>query len=316
MIRKGIISKMLFSGAALLVLASCSESYPGIDYDKTQGNKGIENQEGGDKENVPVMVFVNEQNIFAVKTRGVGPFEPADRYNEERLSNSTFYVYAFRDGNYDKGPEELRRPTDYTYSRWNAPNVSGHAIDYDNMHCLLDGQNYSEGWPMALHPHGSGRFEYKGDLETPYYSRTYPGVPYNFFAYYWDDITPKAVHRTADGISYDIEIDGSQDLMCGYAPNLKEEIDKGFDSRYYDIWNSLTSDEKRAILNAGGYCAQAANHGIHPSVDIKHCLTQLTFTAYPGNESSSRVTIEGVTVKSKYKGTFTVAATEIGRAHV
>ena len=228
MIRKGIISKMLFSGAVVLALSSCSESYPGLEYDKTQGNKGIENQEGSNGV-TPVMVFVNEQNIFSVKTRGVGAFEPDDRNNENRLANSTFYVYAFRNNNYQSGPDELKQPTDFTWYNYATDNIGRRGQkDEKNVNCLLDGTDYNYGMETTLHPHGSGKLEYKLEdgQEAPKYYSAYGDIPYNFFAYYLDDAKVLSANRSADKISYDIEIDGTQDLMCGYAPDFYELMTK------------------------------------------------------------------------------------------
>jgi len=310
MIRKRIISKMLFAGAALAVLESCSESYPGIDYDKTQGKTGIENQdEWTDK--TPILVFVNEQNIFTVKTRGLGAFENNDTVNPIRLANSTFYVYAFRDGYSTSGHEELQEQTDFRRSRYNDPNISGYAIDYENRHCLLDGINYDEGCSMKLHANGSGRLDYvEYEDNTPTYG-DYGDVPYNFFAYYMDDAKINRTNRKEKGISYEVEIDGTQDLMCGYAPNLTEELKKGASSPYWGVWKTLKEEEQNQILNIGGYSLQSAHRGIHPMVNFKHQLARLTFTAYPGDETASNVILRKVEVESRYKGTFTVASRDL-----
>lgn len=307
---------MLFSGVVFAMLASCSESFPGIDYDKTQGKTGIENQDEWTSQ-TPIMVFVNDQDIFTIKTRGLGAFENNDTVNPIRLANSTFYVYAFRDTTYESGPEELRGQPDLRSWRYANNGPASFGPDVDNMNCLLDGPDYNNGLPLYLHAQGSGELrttrEGVAEETTYYYSSIYPQVPFNFFAYYLDDIVPTSTHRTADRIDCDIEIDGSQDLMCGYAPDLVEEIMNGKKS---GIWANLNDDERRTILNVGGYCTFAAHRGIHPMVNLKHQLARLTFTAFPGDETASRIQIRGVEVESRYKGSFTVASRNLNEVGI
>lgn len=307
---------LLATSMALSFLSSCSESYPGLEYDQTEGKSTIENQDSW-SEKTPIKVFVNEQEIFIVRangTRGTGAFENNDIANITRLNHSTFYALAFRDGQYTQsGIEELKNPTDF---RWWAHEKSNGPSSYKdymvNNNCLLDGPDYHYGLPMYLIPDGAGLLHTSRSVSQEedeyYYSPVNQQVPYNFFAYYLDDIRPAKINRTNESFSYEVEIDGSQDVMCGAAPNLIDEIRKG---NLGSKWESLSADEKRTLENIGGYCTFAANRGIHPEVKMKHLLTRMTFELYPADESASDITITAIAVESRYKGTLVVAARTI-----
>ena len=307
MIRDKIIKGVILGVTAILAV-SCSESYPGMDYDQTDGKDGIHNEDTW-TEQTPIMVFVNEQNIFTVRTRGVGPFETNDTANDQRLRNSTFYVCAYRSGTYSSGLDEMKQPTDFRWYRYATNGPSGFGPDVAGVNCLLDGRDYNYGLPMYLYPNSSGELkttrEGEAEAETYYYSGSYQQVPYNFSAYYLDDVEIRSVNRSEERFSYEIAIDGSQDLMSGYAPELTRSY---LESKESGVWRSLNEDEQRTILNVGGYCTFAAHRGIHPMINFKHLLTRLTFEAYPGDETAGNVFIDSITVESKYSGTFTVAA--------
>jgi hypothetical protein len=304
------VVKTLLVAMAVACLGACSESYPGLDYDHTQGHDGIANQDSW-SEKTPIMVFVNEQDIFTVKTRGLGAFETNDTAKATRLSNSTFYVFAFRKGHYTQSAiPALKNPTDYKWY-YNAKNGPAGYYDTEQATCLLDGTDYNKGLPLYLRPQGGGLLHTakEGDEEPEFfYSSVYQEVPYNFFSYYLDDIEPSQVIRDENGISLKVEIDGTQDVMCGGAPDLLEEIRNG---KKNNVWKSLSDNEKHTIENIDGYCAFAAHRGLHPMINMTHQLTQLKFEAYPGDESSNNITITGITVESKYKGSLIVAANDV-----
>lgn len=319
------VVKSLLVAMTIVCLGACSESYPGLDFDHTQGHDGITNQDSW-SEKTPIMVFVNEQDIFTVKTRGLGAFDNNDTLNPIKLYNSTFQVFAFRDGYYTENSiDVLKEPTDFRYytdsCKYDIPAGFGNFLDKDNATCLLDGRYYNQGLNLYLRAEGKGLLHTskEGDEEPEFfYSSVHQKVPFNFFAYYLDDavIDNSISSRTKDGIAYRIELDGTQDLMCGGSKSLSKAIaqaesndEKDRDpSNIRGVWQTLNKEDKDIIRNIGGYCTYAAHRNIHPAIEMKHLLTQLTFHAYPGDETSNRIRITGVGVKSRYKGTLTVAA--------
>ena len=304
------VVKSLLVVMTIALLGACSESYPGLEFDHTQGHNGITNQDSW-SEKTPIMVFVNEQDLFTVKTRGLGAFETNDTAKATRLQNSTFHVFAFRDGQYTQSNiPALNSPTNFKWY-FNATNGPAGYYDTDQATCLLDGPDFYQGLPLYLRPQGKGQLHTTkaGDEEPEfYYSSVHQQVPYNFFSYYIDDIVPSQVIRDETGIHFKMEIDGSQDVMCGAAPNLLDEIKKGNKD---NVWNTLNDDEKHTIENIGGYCAFTAHRDIHPMINMTHQLTQLKFEAYPGDASSNNIIITGITIESRYKGTLTVASRDI-----
>ena len=329
------VVKTLMVAMTASIFGACSESYPGSEeYDHTQGLPGIKNEDTW-SEQIPVMLFVNEQNVFAVKTRGAGAIEGSDTNNVKRMEQAIFHVFAFRDGLhgvFENHPNALLNSQPnlqyYVNAKDNVPSNLLSLIDTtNNVNCLLDGKDYKFGLPTMLkggqlYPR---RF-YKGEtLDTTfYYSWVNQEVPYNFFAFHIDDIDPTngvTEIRQADKIVYKFQIDGSQDVLYGVSDDLRNEIEKeepervGKDDTYanylnkvHEAWKRLSKAEKEKIYDIGGYCTFTAHRNIHPVIDMEHALTRLKFKAYAADPKAKDVTVTRVQVKSMYKATLTAAA--------
>lgn len=122
-----------------------------------------------------------------------------------------------------------------------------------------------------------------------------------FFAYYVDDAavgTDDAGSPKIEGLddakptraTLKFHVDGSQDLMCGYASG-----------QYND-----------KILTY--FSARSARAGVIPALNMEHLLTRFQFKVVAGDnevygtEKSSPVTVTAIKVRSKSKGTMLVAA--------
>lgn len=325
MTQRNVVKSLLVVMTAVF-LGACSESYPGLEFDHTQGHNGIGNQESWseDEKKIPIMVFTSEQDVFNVKTtRGIGAFE--NEPDSARLRNSKIHVFAFRSQHYTSGDTpELLVPADFRYYTEvvkNGINVSSNYFDENKVNCMLDGTNYNYGLEYYLRP-GPTKLLHTSPISDAedsiyYYGTVHQNVPFNFFAYYLDNAKVlNSNPRGKDGVSYELELDGTQDIMCGVSKDLKKEIEQALStdpikrdsSSIKDIWSLLNETDKNRITNLNGYCATTAHVGIHPMVQMKHELAQLRFTAYPGDTTSNRVRITGIRVKSKYKGRLTVAS--------
>lgn len=320
--------------AALAALSSCNDSYPGLNYD--YGGDKITNNETYDK--TPIMVFVNKQNFFSVSAtrsgvpgRGTGPFTE-ENIGTDKYTNARFYIYAFRKETYRTNLDPgLTKEPDLTYTRLS----TGGPEDEYALNCLVDGKEYGYGMPAKLTDDRVGSFDllYKKDTEGGepedtvagsgdydsdeqlYYSYKYQNVGYNFFTYYIDNLKGEensrdyiVPNRTADAVSYNITIDGTQDIMCGSAPDLTASMFGEGESKPYNF--NLTKEERDVIIGqgGGGYSTFAAHRGVYPIVDMKHQLAMLNFKAYPGDERCKDITITAIKVKAPKKGTLTVAA--------
>ncbi len=314
--------------SAVVLLMSCHQAYPDLEY-TGETNPGITNREAYDE--TPIMVFVNEQDFFSVTAtraagynpndvppgRGSGEFSPSNRM---KFANSKFYIFAFRDGTSRDAQGPLSAPVDLRYTlgtgSWN---------DFDNANCLVDDdKNYWKGVTAVLNSDDGGQLKMVDILTSQnasgvtvtdtvpkelYYSSRYQDVGYNFFAYFIDKEEERAsgqFHREQDSIWYDFEIDGTQDIMCGAAPKLTPQVflDKCGD-------RNISREDRDRILNiGGGYSTFAAHRDVHPEVKMTHALTQLRFTAYPGDANCNDITITGISIQSPYKGRLVVAASD------
>lgn len=298
----GTKAGMVAAFMATLLAVSCTDSYPTLIHN--DGSQ-IGNDETYDR--TPIMMFVNEQNYFSITaTRGTGVF---DEEHDSKYAAAVIHVFAFRDGFDQQGllssPADLRRTMfDETHS----------FFDSGQADCLLDGPDYNVGMPTRFSADRTGALEPQTERGL-YYSATYQDVGYNFFAYHIDDFAPTSAntHRDAERIWYDIEIDGSQDILSGYAPKLTREV---LDEKIGASGLGISEDDQNRILNIGNYSTFAAHRGVNPVMDLRHRLARMKFEAYPGDESADNITITGITVESRYRGEFTVASRstdDIGR---
>ena len=88
-----------------------------------------------------------------------------------------------------------------------------------------------------------------------------------------------------DAYSIQFDLDGSQDLMAGYAP----------------------IPETGYAADDNGFSARSARQSTVPQISMKHLLSRLTFEVVKGGDNFDRVTLQGIEVVSKDKGTMIVA---------
>ena len=297
---------MAFASLALLILTSCAgESYPGMDYDRHVSEDLINTESGiTTAQGVPIEVFLSPQRFITTTTRGTGPFVVPDSLDavtpedsvrfSNRYTKSVFYTFAFRDTPDDQGA--LTYLPDYTkYSN---------DVNDGKVNCLVDAGEKPYGVPSMLDIDNSGRLHMKRAgfrMDTTlYYGERVKDVGYNFFVYYVDDLPLEGkMHRDASGVWYDVELDGTQDIMAGSAPTLNPDV---LDTTYTEISRNLTREERNHILNVGNYCDYAALRGIHPYVILNHQLARLRFKAYPADKSCDSVFIESIEIECRNKG--------------
>lgn len=131
---------------------------------------------------------------------------------------------------------------------------------------------------------------------------------YDFFGYYTDGAplylpgttkplngegTPYAAkNEKASTVSFDVVIDGSQDVMLAQADKWKDTAGKDW-------------------LPERTYSAYAARHGVNPSLTFHHVLSRFAlfvFTGYDDDdlERAGKLTIKGATVESRERATLNV----------
>lgn len=282
----------------LLTLFSCRGSMPTYIYEYEDE---VENNESA--ADTSFLMFVNEQSFFSqAATRGTGAFDNSFESNKAKLNAAEIYVFAFRDS---RKVTDMPETVDFSRSAY-----SGRNGDAQNESCLLDGEDYNHGMLTRLSQISNGMLipQYDG-VDFSKAEKSYVG--YNFFAYYLDDLQAKgnfAPNRTSEKIWYDIEIDGSQDILCGAAPTITQSV---LNSKIRANKLSIPANEQKTIVAYKGYSKYAARRGVYPVIDMQHVFTRLVFTAYPYNENANNIHITGISVKTPYKGSLTVAARSI-----
>lgn len=317
------IVNILTAAVTLLLTASCNVSYP--DLDLPQGEPPT-NDGDVNIDKTSILLYTSNPAYFSVVsdtrgsvgTRGTGAFEPMETvaYNRDKYLNAKFHIFAFRaynDVDPNGGQGVLTEEPSMSRYRY-AQDASGGNMDEYNTSCLLDGPEYKLGMPFKFEPDqfiDTMNVLTKDYPEDIYYSSRYQDVGYNFFGYFVDDLDLSNYTREKDKITYDIEIDGYQDVLVGAAKTPLTEADFA-EGGIYEKAARLTEEEKQKILNTpGNYSTFAAHRNVHPVVNMKHQLTMLKFFAYPGASSAKDVVIKDISVMTLTKGTLTVASRNI-----
>ena len=291
------VRQVLWVGLCMLLLCGCSRG--------TYVGELPEDDDAPLTENIPIVLGFGVSS-FDILTRGSGAVESGT--NLEFWKNAKFYVYAFI-----KNVE-----TDLSV-RWSEANEDI---------CLLDanrlsedgGQSSSHGKEVRVKVDNSNLMPFFPDDKTGsqdiYYNMKHTDWPYNFFAYYLDDLdlTQLQCVREKNRIYYDVELDGRRDFMSSVA-NPKLQEDKYANNPY-----------KQKIMDRA-YSAYSASHGLNPVFSFQHHLVRLRFVICRPEEGGSvpsineSLVVKKVSVKSKVRGRFTVAVNDIdaddaGKPHV
>lgn len=291
------VRQVLWVGLCMLLLCGCSRG--------TYVGELPEDDDAPLTENIPIVLGFGVSS-FDILTRGSGAVESGT--NLEFWKNAKFYVYAF-----NKNVE-----TDLSV-RWSEANEDI---------CLLDanrlsedgGQSSSHGKEVRVKVDNSNLMPFFSDDKTGsqdiYYNMKHTDWPYNFFAYYLDDLdlTQLQCVREKNRIYYDVELDGRRDFMSSVA-NPKLQEDKYANNPY-----------KQKIMDRA-YSAYSASHGLNPVFSFQHHLVRLRFVICRPEEGGSvpsineSLVVKKVSVKSKVRGRFTVAVNDIdaddaGKPHV
>ena len=291
------VRQVLWVGLCMLLLCGCSRG--------TYVGELPEDDDAPLTENIPIVLGFGVSS-FDILTRGSGAVESGT--NLEFWKNAKFYVYAF-----NKNVE-----TDLSV-RWSEANEDI---------CLLDanrlsedgGQSSSHGKEVRVKVDNSNLMPFFPDDKTGsqdiYYNMKHTDWPYNFFAYYLDDLdlTQLQCVREKNRIYYYVELDGRRDFMSSVA-NPKLQEDKYANNPY-----------KQKIMDRA-YSAYSASHGLNPVFSFQHHLVRLRFVICRPEEGGSvpsineSLVVKKVSVKSKVRGRFTVAVNDIdaddaGKPHV
>ena len=295
---KRIYSHIIYTCLTVILLAGCKSDYPYIEYEGNPGKVEFDNIESL----IPIMTTMNSP-LYENLTRGTGIF------NNEK--DKDFYIYAFYT---PKGKDGVPQSIDYSMN------------PQEEFHCLVDDPT-GHGLKARLSEISSALKWVKDTMV--YYNNTYPDYRYRFFAYHVDDsvdMEKMQPNRHHDYVSYDIQIDGTQDLMCSCAQPTPEQLAK---------IKSLASPSNKDFINnleKLTYSTQSAHRDLIPLFETKHQLAYIqfflkadstTFINSSGDEEKwldpgvDSVFIENISIKNvPYTGEFIVAAEDTSRLGV
>lgn len=274
-----------------VMLGCSSESYPGIDYEPEIPD-ALRNDESGRStgKGLPVSLSVSGPSFQITNvSRGQGPLD--DVANVARFKDARFYVFAFRDNPDDQGP--------YDYN----PSYKQHSKD-DNPDCLIDdSDNEWLGMPARIGIESGAIHMLRKNLRVDsilYYGTRHQDIGYDFFVYHIDDVNidDTNAHRDETGIYYDLELDGTQDIMTGHSIRFTDEVLRN----NYPGYSDLPLETRNHIMNIGNYSAYSANFDINPIIHMNHLLTKLEFYAYPADKSAKDIEFTNVEITAHCQG--------------
>lgn len=322
--RSVIRIRFLLSFVLLLAFYSCGNLYTGDETPVTPDEPDI----NPDRDKVPVMVAFCDP-IYNVLTRGTGVIDPADADNySKRMQKGLFFIYAFRRDNAGDNVYTTHRLDDVNQRYCLVDGSCDEPMMQDAANPERDKNGYPYLTPEQCKEHGK-RARYAGNgsfvnwistTNAPYYSMQQQLDPFNFFAYYYDDAKIGSVQRTIDRISFDVTVDGSQDLMCASASNLGTligEIEKNPDKDYGDYQElasrlkQLQPDELKTVKGYY-YSTYTARFNLWPIIRMQHQMAYVKVKFTPAqaliDKPEDIIYIKSVRLETVYKGTFTVAA--------
>ena len=292
-------------------MESCSDVYPVMLWGDLGEQGGFGGRDDAGSVLIPVKAYISQPRYISVSTRAAssGPLDADDdasrfrrKYHDMQLSTWAF-----------------RCTTDNT-ARHSQPASLTATMPADEYRddCLVSAADASHGgmltrlvdsWPDGT-ADGQLMYFYNDEAAaepvTLYYDSSNMETGYNFFACVTDGAAQSAWTATDSEISRRIEIDGTNDIMAGSAPEMNIQL---MQSLYSDESHQhLTSAERAAIASMGGYTAYASRRGVDPQIDLKHQLARLRFKAFPGNYNSQGITITGIKIYSHRTGVLVAAA--------
>lgn len=290
---------------------------------------------GEDKDDLaPVMVTYSDPT-YTVLTRGLGAFISTDETNPDaenptlgkrNWENALLHFFAFHTG----------EDADYSIQLKD---------DKEKVNTLVDGsvdfpfERLSLGYDPTPHgkrahlsaEEGGAFINWEETAEGLYYGTLDQTKPFKFYSYHIGQKDPdKAAlatnfSRTNDDISFDINIDGTQDVLYSQSDvNLQEVIEKVNNSYPIDEDNMFPDEiaeaqQKREELHASLFSTFSAHRNVHPLMKYEHKLAYMNFKIFPGGnyrdmiENRDSIYVQAVRVRSRHKGHFTIVNKDLNK---
>ena len=278
------MKKLLLLHIILIVrLVSCEETYPGLDFDLSGDDVVIDNEQVVDsvivtEDHLPVILSIIDPSFTtlsrSITPTGSGAFdgERPDSIRTAQWEKADFHILGIRNS----------EDADYLVSRQS-----------DSTMCLIDN---AIARVTDLNSLMLTFNTVEGDEpQNYYYSNEDTLNRFNFYAYYIDNLEKPVLNRDKDSIWFDFQIDGSQDILTGYAQLTKRQQQR------------IEAHEEKDSLLKYYYSTYTATRDIFPVVNLDHEMVRLKFFIYPGDASADSMTVQSIRIKSHYKGRMVVA---------
>ena len=279
-LRKATILSML------LVAVSCSETFNSADYDPGLKDEHVY-EEIFDK--VPVLLAMDHP-YYATISRGAGAVAPGRDWVKQHL---TYYVYSFLTNNYTYKGE-----VDYTQKC----NPTREETPDKPIYCLMDDPVTGRGVAHTLLDNDI--LDQNNKDISFFYSQSHQDYKYNFFAYAVDDAKLVGdVIRNKDNVQFDIEIDGTQDIITAVGHPGAEQINKIDPEKDKLLFTNILNNE---LI----FSTTVAHRGIFPIFKGKHCLSYFRFNIVGEDALCDKIYVEDIYVMANKRWRFTVAAND------
>ncbi|MGL5937508.1 MAG: hypothetical protein ACRCY5_02140 [Phocaeicola sp.] len=265
--KANLYTRLLMLPIMLLLLGAlsgCYEAYVGLGYDWDELQP---NPEGMVPDSIPLTIHFSDPNYIHFASRGTGAFDnnAADSLIALKWKRARFYLYA------------VKRQVENPFTHSENYLVEGEKVQVDSIE--------------------SGFFNWCNSSFFPFYPVHERTTPYQIFGYYVDDAAAGIPQKSPEAINLPVEIDGSQDLLNGYA--------KFTDSQLEQIAKMPNGNSIRAT----SYSGYSAAYRVNPVVHFMHQLVRFRFKAYikePGGLTKT-TRVSAIRVESRYRGLLTIA---------
>lgn len=265
-----------------LFLTACSESFPGL-YAPDTDDSFNSGEVTTDWNHVPILPSLTDPDYdILVPTRGSGVFDSWEE-DRERWMAADFHTFAFLTRNTFGGE-------------------ANYALKDNAEYCLLNDQ-------LMNIQNSSFDLKFK-DKKNRYYSQTRQNYRYKFYMYYADDADAgTSLNYETKRVTRNVTIDGTQDVMHGFAYHTTEELNKALDKL------PQGNDESKVMSQYGSellYSTISGHRGINPIFHMKHLLTRLDVMikgeqGSDGSDSYRKIIVKNIKIVSPAQGTLVIA---------
>lgn len=227
---------LLYSIALTGMTACINDRYPSIS-EIVPDPIEVNNDEKEAKE-VPIYpTFANPS--FNLVTRGTGVFEDWES-DQAHWMSAPFHIYAY-----------WADPAGADYTKSAMPQ------------CLLRGDTL-----RLVDAQGNVKFCRDTLFVDRFYPEAYPRNKYKFYTFFCDSLIP-TIHESRTGITADLALDGSSDLIHSYAYHPDSVLDATLLSLpvYDDVFELLKSEGQNLL-----YSTVAGSRNINPLFHLNHML--------------------------------------------